>query len=63
MEFICNAHSEDELSAMKTRPLEVKRDPRLPVTLAEAEAFKKAVDAGGDFAAAAQAVEAVRRAQ
>ena len=53
-DFMGNECSREELEAVNTRPLEVNRDPRLPTTLVEAQAFHEAVQGGADFAEAAQ---------
>lgn len=57
LEFSCNDASDEELEATNERPLDVRRDPRLPVTVRAAEAFLRAVKAGADFAEAARAAK------
>lgn len=56
-EVFCDYASDEELEATNERPLDVRRDPRLPVTVREAEAFMLAVKAGADFAEAARAAK------
>ena len=57
LEVFCNDASDEELEATNERPLDVRRDPRLPVTVRAAEAFLRAVKAGADFAEAARAAK------
>ena len=56
--YMASECSREELEATNTRQLEVNRDPRLPTTLAEAQAFLEAVQGGADFAEAAQTTTA-----
>jgi len=44
------SHTQEELAETNTRPLATNRDPRLPITLAEARAFLESVKGGADFA-------------
>ncbi len=57
LEVSCNYASNEELDATNERPLDVRRDPRLPVTVRAAEAFLRAVKVGADFAEAARAAK------
>ena len=58
VDFTGNECSREELEAVNTRPLEVNRDPRLPTTLAEAQAFLEAVQGGADFLTVTQTTTA-----
>ena len=57
LEVFCDYASDEELEATNERPLDVRRDPRLPVTVRAAKAFLQAVKAGADFAEAARAAK------